>query len=417
MDYGLIGEKLGHSYSKEIHEQLADYTYDLMPLDKEAFHRFMQERKFHAINVTIPYKKSVIPYLDEMDERAQMIGAVNTIVHKNGRLIGHNTDFDGFLYMLKHHQVEVSGEKVIVLGNGGAAQAVRAVLKAQGAYEIIIVKRNKSEDSITYEEMYQRHSDASIIINTSPVGMYPNAAASPMKLNAFPHLKAVLDVIYNPLYTPLLIEAKKQKIQAIGGLEMLVAQAVYAAAYFLDQDFDENLIDQIYHNIVKNKNNLILIGMPSAGKTTIGKAISMKLQRKFIDLDDIIVDRIGMSIADYFALKGEEAFRDMEEIVCEEISKESSLVISTGGGIIKRDINIDHLKRNGTIVYIERDIDKLLVDTSRPLSKDHAAIQKMYDERNPLYLRYSDDIIQNNTTLDACVEELYHVFQKRCMKL
>ncbi|MCI5641408.1 MAG: shikimate dehydrogenase [Lachnospiraceae bacterium] len=253
MNYGLIGEKLGHSYSKDIHEMLADYTYDLCPVTKEEFTTFMEEHAFDAINVTIPYKQAVIPYLDSMDDNAKAIGAVNTIVNKNGKLEGHNTDFSGFLYMLKKHNIQVEGKKCVVLGDGGASKAVVAVLKKLGASEVVIVDIIKTENAITYEECFEKHTDAQFIANTSPVGMFPKSDASPVDLTRFPKCEAVADVIYNPLETKLISQAKSLGMIGVNGLEMLVAQALYAVEFFLDKKLDEAQIDEVYKKIYAEK--------------------------------------------------------------------------------------------------------------------------------------------------------------------
>lgn len=250
MDYGLIGEKLGHSFSKPIHEKLADYNYDITPLTKEEFPKFMAARDFKAINVTIPYKRDVIPYLDEMDDNAKAIGAVNTIVHKDGKLIGHNTDFSGFLYMVAHNHVKIEGKKVLVLGNGGAAQAIKAVLHHLKAKDIIVVDIVKTEDSITYEECLESHTDAEIIVNTSPVGMYPNVDKSPIDLRLFSKCESVLDVIYNPLKTKLTLQAESLGMIAVNGLEMLVGQAKYAVEFFLEKKIDDSVIDPIFQELL-----------------------------------------------------------------------------------------------------------------------------------------------------------------------
>jgi shikimate dehydrogenase len=250
MEYGLIGEKLGHSYSKIVHEKLADYEYAITPLSREAFKSFMEARDFKAINVTIPYKSDVIPYLDEMDDNSRVIGAVNTIVHRDGKLIGHNTDFSGFLYMVEHNGVEVAGKKVIVLGNGGAAKAILAVLEFLKAKDIIIVKLTGGDGVISYEECQRLHSDAQLIVNTSPVGMYPKVDASPIDVALYPDCEAVLDIIYNPLKTKLLLQADELGLKAVNGLEMLVAQAKYAVEYFLDKVIEDTVIDEIYLKIL-----------------------------------------------------------------------------------------------------------------------------------------------------------------------
>lgn len=249
MDYGLIGEKLGHSLSKPIHESLADYTYDIHPLTKEEFKPFMEEKAFRAINVTIPYKKDVIPYLDSMDENAEAIGAVNTIVNTGGKLRGYNTDFSGFDYMVIRHGVNLTGKKVIVLGNGGAAQAIKAVVRKHQAAEMIVVDVVEDGESISYEECFAKHTDADVIINTSPIGMYPKVDASPVDLTKFPNCKAVMDVVYNPLTTKLVAQAKELGMIGVNGLEMLVAQAKYAVEIFLNVSIDEKRIQEIYEKM------------------------------------------------------------------------------------------------------------------------------------------------------------------------
>lgn len=251
MDYGLIGEKLGHSYSKIIHEKLADYTYDLCPLSKEEFKDFMEKREFKAINVTIPYKKDVIPYLKEMDESATAIGAVNTIVNKEGNLYGYNTDMSGFIYMVNQNKIQMKDKKVVVLGNGGAAQAIKAAVQKLGAREMIVVDIVPAEGVISYDECFTHHTDADILVNTSPVGMYPKVDASPVDLTAFPHCQAVLDVIYNPITTKLVAQARELGMIGVTGLEMLVAQALYAVEIFLQNDIPEEKIQEIYKGILE----------------------------------------------------------------------------------------------------------------------------------------------------------------------
>lgn len=251
MDYGLIGEKLGHSYSKIIHEKLADYTYDLCPLSKEEFKDFMEKREFKAINVTIPYKKDVIPYLKEMDESATAIGAVNTIVNKEGNLYGYNTDMPGFIYMVNQNKIQMKDKKVVVLGNGGAAQAIKAAVQKLGAREMILVDIVPAEGVISYDECFTHHTDADILVNTSPVGMYPKVDASPVDLTAFPHCQAVLDVIYNPITTKLVAQARELGMIGVTGLEMLVAQALYAVEIFLQNDIPEEKIQEIYKEILE----------------------------------------------------------------------------------------------------------------------------------------------------------------------
>ena len=408
MEYGLIGEKLGHSASKEIHEQLADYSYELHPLTKEDFPIFMEEKAFRALNVTIPYKQAVIPYLTAMDENAKAIGAVNTIVNQNGSLYGYNTDMPGFLYMVKKNGIDMEGKKVVVLGNGGASQAIQAGVKKMNPAKMIVVgNRTIKEGVLTYEQCFALHSDADIVVNTSPVGMYPNVNFSPVDLTHFPQCQAVIDIIANPLTTKLVAQARELGMKGITGLEMLIAQAKYAVEHFLDKTIDEQIIDSIYQKLYVDQANLILIGMPSAGKTTIGKILAQKLNREFIDMDEMIVENTGKSIPEIFDEKGEQGFRAAETQAAYAISKLNGKVISTGGGIIKYKANIDLLRQNGIVIFIDRDLNKLITtDSNRPLSSSSEAVRKMYEERIDYYRLYADHIIDNNKTIDGSVQSI-----------
>lgn len=406
MKYGLLGETLGHSYSKEIHEQLADYTYDLIPVANADFPAFMERRDFQAINVTIPYKEKVIPYLTDMDERAKSIQAVNTIVNRNGKLYGYNTDFDGFLYTLKRHQIDVAQKKVVVLGYGGASKAVLAVLNDLKAGSIVIVNRTPYDETISYEECYRTCTDAEIIINTTSVGMYPKMNASPLHLAAFQKCEAVIDVIYNPLKTKLLIEAEQFKMKAVNGLEMLVAQAKYAVEHFQNIKIDDSRIDEIYRSIHQRICNLVLIGMPSVGKTTVGKQLSDALHRPFIDLDQKLVEAVGMSIPDYFQAYGERAFRDHESEVCQQYGCQNNQIIATGGGVVLRPENIQALQANGLLIWLRRPLSKLISDETRPLSSSPQAIEKLYRERLPLYEKAADFIVDNDRSPDHALHQI-----------
>lgn len=412
MRYGLIGEKLGHSFSKIIHEQLADYSFDLIPLKKEEVHAFMTEKQFSGINVTIPYKETVIPYLDEIDAHAEKIGAVNTIVNRNGKLYGYNTDFYGFRYMLEHNNIDVNGKKVLVLGKGGAAKAILAVLEALGAAEILTVYYKDAPGTITYEVCYAEHADADVIVNTTPVGMYPKVDDCPIDLDRFPHLSGVADIVYNPLRTQLIVEAEKRGIHAAGGLEMLVAQAKYAAEIFLDTEIAESRIDEINASILKERTNLVLIGMSGGGKTTLGKIAAIKLGKSFIDVDEEIIDRIGMPIADFFAKEGEAAFRAIETETLHALSSWNGLVISTGGGIIKNAVNLDYLKRNGRTIWLRRKADLLQSGNGRPLVPNQAAAAKLYQERLPLYTAAAESIAENNSTIEDGVEAILCAYEE-----
>ena len=412
MRYGLIGEKLGHSFSKDIHERIADYTFDLIPLSKEEFKEFMEKKEFAAINVTIPYKKDVIPYLDEMDEHAKAIGAVNTIVNQNGKLKGYNTDFTGFLYMVKKHNVHMEGKKVLIIGNGGASAAIQAVVRHEKAGQMVVVDVVTGNGAISYDEMFSSHLDAEIIINTSPIGMYPRIGNAPIDISMFHKCEAVMDVIYNPILTRLCFEAQEMDIKRVNGLEMLIAQAKQSVEFFLDKQIDDQIIDDIYQDMLKEHCNIVLIGMPSAGKTTIGKMLEDRMQKEFIDLDDVIIEKAGKSIPEIFEESGEAGFRAIETEAAIEVSKLNNKIIATGGGTIKHKVNMDYLRQNGITIFIDRDVDKLISsDPNRPLSKSSDALQKMHAERLPLYQKYAAYVAVNNSDIESTVkeiEEAYH---------
>lgn len=408
--YGLIGEKLGHSFSKLIHERLTDYTYHLLPLTREEFRDFMDKKAFTAINVTIPYKIEVIPFLDEMDDHAKAIGAVNTIVNRNGKLFGYNTDFSGFLYLLQRHNIDVADKKVLVLGKGGASKAIIAVLQYLGAKEVLTVYYKEAKDTITYDQCKKYHSDAQIIINTTPVGMYPKIDNVPIDLDDYKQCSAVIDIIYNPIRPMLIVQAQNRGIKAIGGLEMLIAQAKYAVEIFQDKNIPDTVIDTIYQEMLLERTNLVLIGMPSCGKSSIGKELGKKLGKKVIDSDEEIVKEIGMSIAEYFAKYGEDAFRQKETEVIKRISKETGIILSTGGGCVKNPKNIDYMKLNGKILFVDRPTQYLSIDPSRPLSKDMDTLRQMYQQRLPLYQKYSDATILNDDTLSLAIRKTEDTF-------
>ena len=412
MRYGLIGEKLGHSFSKDIHERIADYTFDLIPLSKEEFKTFMEKKEFTALNVTIPYKKDVIPYLDEMDEHAKAIGAVNTIVNRDGKLKGYNTDFTGFLYMVKKHNVHMEGKKVLIIGNGGASAAIQAVVQHESAGSMVIVDVVPGNGAISYDEMFSSHLDAEIIINTSPIGMYPRIGNAPIDISMFHKCEAVLDVIYNPILTRLCFEAQEMDIKRVNGLEMLIAQAKQSVEFFLDKSIDDQIIDDIYQDMLRERCNIVLIGMPSAGKTTIGKMLENRMQKEFIDLDDIIIEKAGKSIPEIFEESGEAGFRAIETEAAIEISKLNNKIIATGGGTIKHKVNMDYLRQNGITIFIDRDVDKLISsDPNRPLSKSTDALEKMHAERLPLYQKYAAYVAVNNSDIESTVTEIEEAYR------
>lgn len=387
MTYGLIGEKLGHSYSKLIHEMLGRYEYRLFSLTPEEFRKFITERDFTGLNITIPYKKGVIPLCDEISSLAQEIGAVNTLYFRGGKLCGTNTDYKGFLYAAKTAGISFEGRKVLVLGNGGTSLTARKAAADSGAREILVTTRRSEEGCIPYEQL-TRHSDAEIIINTTPVGTYPDNGAALISLADFPECCGVIDVIYNPFATELLQQAKNLGIPHSNGLPMLVAQATAAAEYFLDEKGLQEENPRIIEALEREIENIVLIGMPGCGKTTLGKIFAEKTGKKFTDLDKIIEEKAGMTIPEIFEKYGEQHFRDLESTAAAEAGKEKGQVIATGGGVILRPENMKALSQNGRVIFIQRPLEDLATD-GRPLSKDAVSLKKMYGIRFPLYNKYS----------------------------
>lgn len=417
MEYGLIGAKLGHSYSKIIHEAVCGYSYELHPLPtEEEAHAFMQTKAFKAINVTIPYKKLVIPYCDEVEPRAAAIGAVNTVVNRDGKLYGYNTDYTGFAYLARCHGVKFAGAVVLVLGTGGTHNTVTAVCQDAGAKQVLTASRTGKDGALTYEKA-QQHPEINIIINTTPAGMYPNVGVCNLDVAAMPGLEAVVDVVYNPDKTELILRAEEAGVPvAVGGLEMLVAQAVYAAEYFLDRKFEDAPVEirRITAALRRDMLNIALIGMPSCGKTTLGRLLAKSLGRTFVDLDEEIVKTDGRSIPDIFAAEGEDGFRTKETAETQRFGKEGRQLISCGGGIVKKPENLRALHQNGVILFIDRPVDALAVGGGRPLSSSMDALRQMEAQRRPLYLAAADAVIPNNGTLDdalhAAMEALDEIF-------
>lgn len=396
MQYGLIGEKLSHSFSKEIHESLADYKYELCEIARDSLSSFLQNRDFCAINVTIPYKKEVIPYLDEISDAANELQSVNCIVNRDGKLCGYNTDYFGMKDLINRANIDISNKKILILGTGGTARTSYLVCKDLGATDVTLVSRTKKDNSITYDEAYSLHTNAEIIINATPVGMFPNSYNSPLDLSKFSNLCSVFDAVYNPICTKIVLDAKRKNIHAESGLYMLVSQAVHAIELFLNTKLENSKIDEIYQKILTEKENIVLVGMPSSGKTTVGKIIADSLNRTFIDLDDEIEKHIGCTIADFFKSHTEKEFRDIETQITKENSKKTGIVIATGGGCILREENIDALRSNGKIYFLDRDIDNLTPTDSRPLATKKEAIQKLYNDRYQIYLDTCDVKINGN---------------------
>lgn len=396
MIYGCLGEKLGHSFSREIHQKLSNFDYKLIELNLDELYEFLKNKDFSAVNVTIPYKEKVIPFLDEIDEHARLIGAVNTIVNKGGKLYGYNTDFHGMIELLKHAEVDVTDKKVCILGTGGTSKTALAVLQALGAKKILKVSRNAIEDAITYDELYSDHTDCDVIINTTPVGMYPNNDGCPVDLSKFPSLSGVIDAVYNPLRTRLILEARKRGIPAEGGLYMLVAQAIKASELFHDVKYEDELEKSTYENILLEKESIVLIGMPSCGKTTVGRLISELCGKPFFDSDEMIIDSAKMQISEIFDMLGEGSFRDMERQVIRGLSSKGGRIIATGGGVILDPANIDALRQNGRIYFIDRSPRLLCPTSSRPLCNTQDKLLALFEERYDKYMMASDVVVDGD---------------------
>ena len=405
MTCGLLGRVLGHSYSPQIHSLLADYDYVLFEREPEELEDFLRSGSFSGINVTVPYKKAVIPYLDELTPTAARLGAVNTVVRRDGRLIGHNTDYFGFLTMVRSSGLEVAGKKVLVLGSGGASNTAVAVLNELGARVVVISRSGENN----YGNL-DRHADAAVIVNTTPVGMYPNTDRAPIDLSLFPLLEGVLDVIYNPARTKLLRQAEDLGLTAVNGLLMLVAQAKEAAEWFSNQSLDDARIPTIHRSLRQQMENIVLIGMPGCGKSTVGLEIANRLNKKFVDADTAIEATAGRSIPAIFAADGEAGFRKLETMVLEDLGKKSGLVIATGGGCVTRKENRALLRQNGSLFWLRRDLTKLPTD-GRPLSQA-GKLEEMYRIRGPLYESFADHTIENDGSIEAAAGEIIRIWEE-----
>ncbi len=408
-EYGCIGKKLTHSFSKEIHAKLADYEYELIELKEDELANFFGAKEFSAINVTIPYKQDVIPFLDSMSDVAKRIGAVNTIVNKNGKLYGYNTDYYGMKALIEKIGIELKGKKVLILGTGGTSKTARVLTEDMGAAEIITVSRNKTENYITYEEAVTGHSDANVIINTTPSGMYPACDGVPIDISVFEKLEGVVDAVYNPLCTNLVLKAKSKGIKAEGGLYMLVMQAVVAVQKFIDTEIPQTVADGVFASIFASKENVVLTGMPGSGKSTVGKLLNID-GFSFVDTDEEIEKRCGCTIKELISNKGEKYFRDLETEVIKDVSSKGCQIISTGGGAVLREENVNALKRNGKIFFINADINRLLPTDSRPLSDTPEKLKKLYDERMGIYMTTADVTVPDMATPE---EEAGFILKKR----
>ena len=397
---------MSHSFSPQIHSHLCDYSYSLFEMSEDEVGSFVRSDKYDSTNVTIPYKKTVMPFLDEISDEAKRIGSVNTIIRtESGALRGENTDYFGFSYMLKRSGIEIKDKNVLILGTGGASLTAGAVCSDLGARSITFVSR---EGDVNYNNVYDRCADAEVIINCTPVGMYPKNLVCPIELDRFPDLAGVADMIYNPAKTKLLLSAERLGIKCINGLSMLVAQAKRACELFLGEKIEDSEIDRICSLIESETGNIILVGMPGCGKSTVAKALSDLTGRELIDTDELIVKNEGRTIPEIFATDGEEYFRECESRVAADVGKMSGKIISTGGGIVTREINLDSLKQNGTVFFINRDT-AMLSRNGRPLSQD-ADLEEMYKKRLPLYLTYADYTADNRGTVDECAGAIANIF-------
>ena len=409
MKCGCIGKKLTHSFSKEIHAMLADYSYELIELTEEQIPAFFAHKDFDAINVTIPYKQTVIPYLDCVSDVARKIGAVNTIVNRNGRLLGYNTDYYGMKALLEKAGVCVNGKKVLILGTGGTSKMARVLTQDLGAADILLVSRRTSENTVTYAEAVQYHADAQVIINTTPCGMYPDCDAAPIDLAAFPALEGVIDAVYNPLCTNLILQARSRGVKAEGGLYMLVMQAVVAVEKFLDKTIDKTEADRVFAQILAAKENIVLIGMPGSGKSTVGRLLNVP-GFDFIDTDAEIEKRCGCSIRQLIEEKGEKYFRDLESAVISDVSSAGQRIIATGGGAVLREENVRCLRRNGKLYFINADLGRLRATGDRPLANTEEKIKNLFAQRSPIYHAAADVIVPDMPTAR---EEADYILRKR----
>ena len=403
MKCGLLGGKLGHSYSPQIHGMLADYEYLLYEKTQEELSEFLLHSDVCGLNVTIPYKKTVIPFCAELSPRAQRLGAVNTLVRRSdGTLVGHNTDYFGFETLLHHSGLSVSGKKALVLGSGGASATAVTVLQDHGS-DVIVISRSGENN---YQNL-GRHRDAALIVNATPVGMYPGNGAAPLSLDEFPKLEGVLDMVYNPARTALLLQAEERGIPAANGLLMLVAQAKESAEWFLGKPISQDVIPKITRKLRSQMENIILIGMPGSGKTTVSSILQQKTGRKTVDSDEAFLARFGRTPAQTITEDGEAAFRQLEGQLLAELGKLSGIVLATGGGCVTVPENYPLLHQNGTLFYLQRSLDLLPLD-GRPISRS-TGVEALFQKRDPLYRQYADHLIDNNGLPEAAADQIMSI--------
>ena len=398
---GLIGHPLSHSCSPRVHALLGGEGYQLWDTPPEKIDAFLREKHFDGINVTIPYKQTVIPYCDQLGEAARLIGSVNTIVRrKDGTLFGDNTDAYGFLCMMRRAGIDFKGKKVLVLGSGGTSHTACAVIRAEGGKAVVISRSGENN----YGNL-RLHADADILVNTTPVGMYPHVDEAPVDLKLFPQLRGVLDVIYNPLRTRLIQQAEEMHLPCESGLYMLCAQAARAREIFTGEKISDACLENAYRTLLSERRSVVLIGMPGCGKTTIAQALADQMHLPLIDIDAKIVEKAGRPIPEIFANDGEAAFRDLEEAVIADCCAAGGSIIATGGGAILREKNRRNLRMNARVIWLRRDLSRLPFD-GRPLSKGFNAVEEMYAIREPLYRACADAVVDNNGEIDDCVRKI-----------
>lgn len=402
--YGLLGRKLGHSWSMPIHAALGNESYRLMELEPEQLEEFLRREDIGGLNVTIPYKRAVMPLCDEIDEAARSIGSVNTLVRRGGKLIAHNTDAAGFCYMARRAGIQFAGKKAVILGSGGASLTAQACAKKLGASEVVVVSRQGGDN---YGNL-DRHADAEVVVNATPVGMYPGTGVSPVDLEKFPACGGVLDLIYNPRRTALLLQAESLGIPCSDGLPMLVAQATAAEEHFFEKSIPSGENERILAMLRQQMTNIVLVGMPGCGKTSVGAVLAELTGREAIDLDAWVVKHAGRSIPEIFAQEGEAAFRALEREAVAETGKLSGKILLTGGGVVKDGRNHAPLRQNGRIYHLVRDLNTLPTD-GRPLS-ERADLAAMWAERAPLYARFGDVELDNNGSLADTAAAIWRDF-------